>query len=177
MCSQWHDFWSFRDWAATQNYRRGQCLVRLDSKLPFEPANCQFVNRSEIILYAQSPKKPLGHARYLIRALGTAKGLADWSRDPRCSVTLATIRRRLKAGWSSADAIAAPATKPGSAGHPVREVTAFRQTKGLADWARDRRCKVTITGLASRLDRGMDPESAITKPPYALRAREGAHRS
>lgn len=176
MVAQWEDFWTFRDWATAQRYRRGQCLIRLDPKRLFSPANCRFVDRSDVILYAKSPKKPLGHPRYLVRALGTAKGLADWSRDPRCTVTVATIRRRMRAGWSSTDAITAPAAKPGSAGHPVREVTAFRQTKGLADWVRDRRCKVTLTGLSLRLRRGMDPEAAITTPPYALRALEGARR-
>ena len=92
MVVQWADFWTFRDWATTQRYRRGQCLIRLNRKLPFNPANCRFVNRSDVILYAQPPKKPLGRPRYLIRALGTAKGLTDWSRDPRCTVTPATIR-------------------------------------------------------------------------------------
>lgn len=176
MVAQWDDFWAFRDWAATQRYRRGQCLIRLDPKRAFSPANCRFVDRSDVILYAQPPKKPLGHPRYLLRALGTAKGVPDWSRDPRCTVTVATIRRRLRAGWSAADAITIPAAKPGSAGHPVREVTAFRQTKGPADWARDRRCKVTLAGLITRLQRGMDPEAAITTPPYALRALEDARR-
>ena len=176
MTVHWADFWAFSDWARALHFRRGQCLVRINPKLPFEPTNCEFVSRSDIILYAQTPKQPLGHPRYLIRALGTAKGLADWSRDPRCSVTLATIRRRLQSGWSSTDAITAPATKPGSAGHPVREVTAFAQTKGLADWVRDRRCKVTISGLSLRLERGIDPETAITTPPYARRALEASRR-
>ena len=176
MVARWADYLAFRDWATAQGYRRGQCLVRLDPRRPFNPANCRFVDRSDVILYAKPPKKPLGHPRFLIRALGTAKGLVAWSRDPRCTVTVATIRRRLRAGWSSTDAITTPAAKPGSAGHPVREVTAFRQTKGLADWARDRRCKVTLPGLSDRLRRGMDPEAAITTPPYALRALEDARR-
>ena len=76
-------------------------------------------------------ESPLGKPRYLIRALGTAKGLADWSRDPRCSVTAVTIARRLRAGWRPDDVITAQPAKPGSTGHADRHVTAFGQTKGL----------------------------------------------
>jgi hypothetical protein len=52
-------------------------------------------------------------------------------------------------------------------------VTAFGQTKGLVAWTQDRRCKVGPAGLASRLDKGIDPELAITVPPYALPAALG----
>ncbi len=41
-------------------------------------------------------------------------------------------------------------------------ITAFGETKVLAEWARDPRCKVTASTLKFRLDNGLSPEQAIT---------------
>ena len=44
-------------------------------------------------------------------------------------------------------------------------LTAFGETKSMADWARDSRCKATYSALMQRLQRtNMTPEEAITKP-------------
>ena len=49
---------------------------------------------------------------------------------------------------------------------PKRFVTAFGETKGVSEWARDPRCKVTLVTLLRRLDRGMSPVEAITAKPF-----------
>lgn len=46
--------------------------------------------------------------------------------------------------------------------NPQRNVRAFGETKGVADWARDPRCVVTAAGLSARLKRGIPPAKAIT---------------
>lgn len=48
-------------------------------------------------------------------------------------------------------------------------VTAFQETKSLAEWSRDPRCKVSKQLLRSRLLAGYLPEEAITKPPGAVK--------
>src|SRR3989442_15339610 len=47
---------------------------------------------------------------------------------------------------------------------PRRLLTAFRETKGVAAWARDPHCKVGIMALCRRLDGGYSPEDALTLP-------------
>lgn len=46
----------------------------------------------------------------------------------------------------------------------THRVTAFGQTKSLADWAEDDRCSVTYNAVLYRLRKGWEPERAITTP-------------
>jgi hypothetical protein len=49
----------------------------------------------------------------------------------------------------------------------VRVLTAFGETKRLADWSRDHRCRVTYATLYHRVVRsGWKPETAISRQPY-----------
>lgn len=43
-----------------------------------------------------------------------------------------------------------------------RFLTAFGETRIMADWLRDERCTVSLAGLRQRLDRGMSVEDALT---------------
>lgn len=47
----------------------------------------------------------------------------------------------------------------------TRFLTAWGETKAIADWILDPRCKVTAGGLRRRLSTGMTPEEAIKRPP------------
>lgn len=51
----------------------------------------------------------------------------------------------------------------------VVPVTAFGETKCIAEWQHGPRCTVSMTVLHRRLKAGMDPEAAITKPPREQR--------
>jgi hypothetical protein len=44
-------------------------------------------------------------------------------------------------------------------------ITAFGETKCLADWARDPRCKVSLEALQQRIRAGWNPQAAITLGP------------
>lgn len=56
---------------------------------------------------------------------------------------------------------------------PRRTLTALGETKGLVAWTKDPRCSVTLSGLMARLESGMTPEQAITKPKQPMRMPEG----
>lgn len=45
-----------------------------------------------------------------------------------------------------------------------RWVVAFSERKGMSDWSRDARCVVSLGALWNRLERGWEPERAITQP-------------
>lgn len=47
-------------------------------------------------------------------------------------------------------------------------ITAFEETKTMAQWVEDKRCCVSYGGLKSRLISGINPELAITRPPFLL---------
>ena len=59
-----------------------------------------------------------------------------------------------------------PPSKPGMTGIMLVPLTAFGKTKSVTEWARDRRCVVTLGGLRARLQRQVPAEKAITSPPW-----------
>ena len=48
-------------------------------------------------------------------------------------------------------------------------VTAFGQTKHVAEWSRDPKCAVTYSALLDRIEHGWTPERAIVQPSRKLR--------
>jgi len=162
------DFEAFHAWALRSGYRRGLCLVRRDRGRDYGPGNCIWVPKGEVARRAKRrvSRKP----RWTVAALGEIKGPAAWARDRRCAVSMTGLILRLRKGWGPEEAITTPSNtgRPG----PVVWVTAFGETKGAEDWARDPRCRVRATSLRERLRRGMAAEVAITAPPFeASRAR------
>ena len=47
----------------------------------------------------------------------------------------------------------------------TRRITAFGETKSVAQWSRDARCVVTLNTLRGRIRRGCDPVAAMQLPP------------
>jgi hypothetical protein len=161
---EWSTFPPFLEWALATGSRPNMCLVRSDPNKGYSPSNCEWVTRSEVYRRRRRPGPRKG--RVLITAWGQTKSLAAWSRDPRCQVTRTAITKRLDAGATPEEAINAPSKAPRTRPSRAPEITAFGVTKGLADWLRDRRCRIGATGLQHRLDKGWSPEDAITTPPY-----------
>ncbi|MBS1712776.1 MAG: hypothetical protein JST30_00415 [Armatimonadetes bacterium] len=109
----------------------------------------------------------------LLTAWGETKTLREWSLDPRCTVRLSMIELRLSRGWPPEDVLDARWHRPEGRKNG-RLVTAFGETKCLSDWARDERCTVSVCRLRDRLEEGMDPERAVTKPvPPGTKGRSG----
>lgn len=50
-------------------------------------------------------------------------------------------------------------------------VTAFGETKCIADWILDSRCAMSFGGLTDRIRKGWSPEKAITTPPLTRQER------
>jgi len=175
VAAEWSDYAAFREWALTHGYRAGLSLVRKDPNGDWEPLNCQFVSRARASGYhRRKPAKKERPPRWTLKAFGEEKGLTAWARDPRCAVTAPAVRRRLEKGWKSEDAITEPPAYPGLSGHVFHRVRAFGETKSVTDWARDRRCKVTLGGLQGRLKRGVAAEVAIRTPSWECVPTDGA---
>jgi hypothetical protein len=164
---EWAAFPAFYRWAIEEGYRPGLCLTRRRGARIYSPRTCSWATRAEVQQRAQHVDSALPPV-WTVDAFGECKGPAAWSRDPQCQVTLSAILRRLRSGWPAEDAIATPPKSRGKRDVPTRTVTAFGTTKGLTDWSRDRRCKVSLAALRERLERGIPAEEALTTRPFRL---------
>lgn len=111
-----------------------------------------------------------GRPPRLVTAFGETKTLAGWAADPRCGVAVTGLRRRLDVlGWEPERAITTPHRLDVPKPAPPRRWplhAAFGESRTLADWARDPRCRVGRRVLQLRVVRlGWDVERAITTPP------------
>ncbi|MFI2616608.1 hypothetical protein [Streptomyces sp. NPDC018584] len=102
----------------------------------------------------------------LYTAFGEAKGLTEWSRDSRCKVSLATLRKRVKKeGMPLEEAMTLGAKSMKGPRGKRKTYSAFGQSRTIAGWARDKRCQVTVHVLRYRIAFDWPVEEAITYPP------------
>jgi hypothetical protein len=94
-----------------------------------------------------------------LTAFGETKTLLDWTRDPRCSVTLATLLKRTREQWNSEEALTAPSNSP--ADRWKTPIYAFGEPKTLREWEQDERAKALAPLILKRLRQGWSPEEAI----------------
>lgn len=92
VCDQWrNDFPAFRDWALSHGYKPGLQVDREKNHLGYTPENCRFV----------TPKVNANNRRNsrFFTWENEAKTLPQWADDPRCVVTYAILRNRIRRGW------------------------------------------------------------------------------
>ncbi len=92
-------------------------------------------------------------------AFGETKKLQDWVLDPRCEVSLTSLARNVNAGLSVEDAMLRSKVEPPS----KQKISAFGETKGFDEWARDPRCLIAEDTLRKRIRRGEPPELAMAR--------------
>ena len=67
---------------------------------------------------------------------------------------LGTLRKRLREGWEAEKAL----TTPRKQGY---RLTAWGETKSLAEWSRDPRARGGVKALLWRLRQGWEPEEVV----------------
>lgn len=159
VCEEWapiEGYPIFKRWAMENGYQDGLELDRMDNDGPYSPDNCRWVTR----------QVNLGNMRRNIRvtAFGETKILSEWMLDERCKVNRTTLNGRLEAGWNPDEAMTLPAYAKAGIRSTNVKVTAFDETKTLAQWVRDPRCVVHRNTVVQRLKYGWDVEAAITAP-------------
>lgn len=97
VCAEWHDFIPFAKWALAHGFSVELQLDRINNDGPYSPDNCRFVT-GEVNMQN-------GSQVHLLEVFGEVKSMAGWARDPHCSVSETTIRRRLRRGLSVEEAI------------------------------------------------------------------------
>lgn len=87
---------------------------------------------------------------------GEKKSITEWSQDPRCQVSYATLRMRLSRGWDPERALT-----EGSNLLSEQKLTIRGKTRTIAEWSRHPRCTVTKVCIRQRLERGIPPKDAV----------------
>lgn len=103
VCPEWNaptSFPAFRDWALSHGYTDELTIDRIDNAGDYSPENCRWAT------YERQANNQTTN-RYL-EAWGERKTLADWARDPRCLVPLATLSSRIHSGFSAIEALTTP---------------------------------------------------------------------
>lgn len=104
VCDEWREYGTFREWAIGSGYADTLSIDRIDVDGPYSPQNCRWIPQ----------EKQASNKRNNVRltAFGETKIVAEWVRDPRCTVDRSTLHERLQRGWIVTDAIAAPSKRP-----------------------------------------------------------------
>lgn len=100
ICDEWMDLVNFDRWARGSGYLKGLTLDRIDNNGPYSPENCRWVSRTTQMNNTRQ--------NHLVTAFGETKSLAEWGRDSRSQVVPFTIGKRIRAGWSTENAISTP---------------------------------------------------------------------
>lgn len=98
VCSEWHDFERFRDWALANGYRDDYTLDRVCNNKGYSPWNCRWVSRR-----AQSYNRTTNTR---LRIDGKVRTIEEWSRVT--GIIPSTIIRRMERGWTPKEAVFTP---------------------------------------------------------------------
>lgn len=100
VCKNWLNVYKFYEWVLTTNYSDDLTIERIDVNGDYEPSNCTFIPIKEQCYNKQNT--------VYITAFGENKALCYWLKDSRCNTTEASLRGRIKRGWSPETAISTP---------------------------------------------------------------------
>lgn len=102
ICDEWlNDFIIFRNWAIENGYNDDLTIERIDVNGNYEPSNCKWVTRK---VQSRNTRQ-----NRMITINNQTKCLSDW-----CSyfnISRATVKDRLRNGWTEIDAITKPVDK------------------------------------------------------------------
>lgn len=162
------DFVCFYEWCIANGWEKGLSLERKDNDGNYAPYNCKFATTAE-----QSRNR---RNNRFYTAFGETKCLFDWAEDPRCVVGVWTLRGRADNKlWDGRfeEALTTPPEdrkKISARNKKNKNLTAFGETKCMADWVEDERCKCGLDALRKRYAEGWEHEKAIITPAVSRRS-------
>ena len=99
VCSQWHDFKSFEQWALTNGYRDGLSIDRIDNDGDYCPDNCQWItlpdNTSKSLEQIISVDGVEGNLRAWAALLGVSTSTVSYHLNGHGLSVESWIRQRL----------------------------------------------------------------------------------
>lgn len=98
ICDEWlHNYPAFYSWAISAGYKDGLSIDRVDNNGIYSPENCRWAT---LIEQCANKRNSIN-----ITAFGETKGLQHWSKDPRCTVSSAGLKQRIRRGLAPEVAI------------------------------------------------------------------------
>lgn len=151
VCNEWNSFLQFL--ADMGDRPEGTSLDRIDSAGPYSKENCRWATAEE-----QARNKVTTRVE---TAFGRTQTLAEWQKET--GIGHATLSSRMKAGRTMEEAIAMgrPSDRGYVSHNAHRMVTAFGRTEALSTWSKEN--GVSESTIRYRLDRGQDPETAVSR--------------
>ena len=99
VCKEWENYKDFREWALSHGYSDELTIDRIDSNGNYEPSNCRWATYKEQANNISRNRK--------ITINGECHNLREWCRILN-NVSVATVYRRVRNGWSYEDALTNP---------------------------------------------------------------------
>lgn len=98
VCDEWRAFDGFLRWSLANGYREGLSIDRIDNDKGYCPDNCRW----------ETMKVQANNRRYTLKAEynGEIRTVAEWA--DTYGIKYATLRKRLKSGWSIDAALQTP---------------------------------------------------------------------
>ena len=146
ICDEWLNYQSFARWAKENGYDEALSIDRIDVNESYSPDNCRWATP-----LAQANNKRNNHK---LDFCGKSLTVREWGRET--GISDATIRERLKRGWSVEDALTIPVLKMN------QEYSCDGKTMTLPQWADYKGMKVST--LRFRLNNGWTIEDALNIP-------------
>jgi len=106
VCSEWHDFEKFKNWAFVNGYSENLTIERMDNNKGYSPDNCKWATITEQANNKRSNAK--------ITYNGVTQNISQWARQ--LNIRSDTLRQRLiNLGWSVEKALSTPVVRRGLA--------------------------------------------------------------
>lgn len=151
-----------------ENFFNDCQINRIDNNGPYSKDNCKLVTATENSRNRRNTRN--------YEAFGESKNLAAWAEDHRCGEKdWRNIDRRIRLGATLEEAMDAnyKSIRYEKSSKTQRNIappiTAFGESKSLADWSEDNKCQVSKGTLWYRLSNGWDTEKAIATPARRVR--------
>lgn len=151
VCSEWHEFPTYKDWALSHGYNDNLFIDRIDVNGNYEPSNCRFVDMVTQCNNRRSSK--------FLTYQGKTLSMAQWARE--LGISRFAIWGRYKRGLSVEEILRKEKHAHRGENHHQKLITFNGVTMNQKQWAE--KIGITPTSLMRRINK-WGIEKALSQP-------------